>query len=224
MAGAGLRSEKRPRLRRSPPRHQGPPPSTPRWRSSRAAAARSVTTQPGPKLGLHGKSPAMRYRSFAFQLGAVPVGRERRAGVVAEVREPVRVQDAAAAAKAELRHHPADRLDERLDLVVGEEHGLAAHVLDAARLGRLHGDPPWRWRAAKMTHISHDTSSTPARGGVYALTRRAGPASRSDDGLKQEGTPCSWLTGIVQLGQVSQSLTVNRWRLQRSGGCTLCVH
>src|SRR5438132_10476672 len=68
MAGAGLRSEKR--AQAAPEPSSTPTPST--VHSSLAVqpcggSSIPSTTQPGPKLGLHGKSPAMRYRSFAFQ-------------------------------------------------------------------------------------------------------------------------------------------------------------
>src|SRR5437016_2517979 len=70
MAGAGLRSEKR--AQAAPEPSSTPSPST--VHSSLAVqpcggSSIPSTTQPGPKLGLHGKSPAMRYRSFAFQYG-----------------------------------------------------------------------------------------------------------------------------------------------------------
>src|SRR5882724_726459 len=68
MAGVGLRSEKR--AQAAPEPSSTPRPST--VHSSLAVqpcggSSIPSTTQPGPKLGLHGKSPAMRYRSLAFQ-------------------------------------------------------------------------------------------------------------------------------------------------------------
>src|SRR3989441_7003106 len=68
MAGAGLRNEKR--AQAAPEPSSTPRPST--VHSSLAVqpcggSSIPSTTQSGPKLGLHGKSPAMTYRSFAFQ-------------------------------------------------------------------------------------------------------------------------------------------------------------